>query len=88
MIPTEQLYPQVFDGAKMAIQKGLSRYFQTIHTITLGSSVQPTQWQFGTTYVGSKEIGENDVSCLVMCSGFFITIIWRRSNLKIVRTRT
>ena len=57
----EQLYPQVFDGAKIIIQKGLSRYFQTSHTITLGSDVQPSQWQFGATYVGSKVVGENEV---------------------------
>ena len=57
----EQLYPQVFDGAKIIIQKGLSRYFQTTHTITLGSDVQPSQWQFGATYVGSKAVGENEV---------------------------
>ena len=58
----EQLYPQVLDGAKIVIQKGLNRYFQTTHTITFGSDVQPSQWQFGATYVGSKEAGQNEVS--------------------------
>lgn len=58
----EQLYPQVFDGAKFVIQKGLSQHFQTMHTLTLASSTQPTQWQFGATYVGAKKIGDNDVS--------------------------
>ena len=46
----------------MVIQKGLSRHFQTMHTLTLGSSTQPAQWQFGATYVGSKRVAENDVS--------------------------
>lgn len=72
----EQLYPQVFDGAKIVIQKGLSRYFQTMHTVTLGSEVQPAQWQFGATYVGSKVVGENEVSvnrcCTVIVSQFIV----------------
>jgi len=60
--PLESLYPAVFDGAKVVIQKGLSRHFQTMHTLTLASSTQPTQWQFGATYVGTKKVGDNDVN--------------------------
>ncbi|XP_064407641.1 mitochondrial import receptor subunit TOM40 homolog [Halichondria panicea] len=56
----EQLSPQAFDGAKIVIQKGLSRHFQTMHTLTLASSTQPSQWQFGATFVGSKKLGDND----------------------------
>ena len=57
----EHTFPQSFEGCKVVIQKGLSRHFQTMHTLTLGSSTQPAQWQFGATYVGSKRVAENDV---------------------------
>ena len=57
----EQINPQVFEGCKVALGKGLSRYFQTTHTVVLGTS-QPASYQYGITYVGSKKIAENDVS--------------------------
>lgn len=56
----EQVMPHTFDGCKIVINKGLSRHFQTAHTLTLGSSTQPTQWQFGATYVGRQQVGENE----------------------------
>ena len=59
----EQVNPQVFEGCKIALGKGLSRYFQTTHTVLLGTS-QPASYQYGVTYVGSKKIAENDVSHL------------------------
>jgi mitochondrial import receptor subunit TOM40 len=55
----EQINPQVFEGCKVALGKGLSRYFQTTHTLVLGTS-QPASYQYGITYVGSKKIAEND----------------------------
>lgn len=57
----ENVLPNNFDGCKFILQKGLSQRFQTSHTITLGSSTVPSQWQFGATYVGSKKVAENDV---------------------------
>ena len=59
---TEQINPQVLEGCKVSLGKGLSRYFQTTHTVTLGTS-QPASYQYGVTYVGSKKLSENDVSC-------------------------
>lgn len=59
---TEQINPQVFEGCKVALGKGLSKFFQTTHTVTLGSSTQPANYQYGVTYVGSKKLSENDVS--------------------------
>ena len=59
---TEQINPQIFEGCKISLGKGLSRYFQTTHTVVLGSSTQPANYQYGVTYVGSKKIAENDVS--------------------------
>ena len=58
----EQIFPTLFEGCKVAVQKGLSKNFQTSHTLTLGSSTQPSQWQLGATYVGTKRIADNDVS--------------------------
>ena len=58
---TESILPTNFDGCKFVLQKGLSQHFQTSHTVTLGSSTSPSQWQFGATYVGTKKIGDNDV---------------------------
>lgn len=56
----EQINPQVFEGCKVALGKGLSKFFQTTHTVTLGSSTQPANYQYGVTYVGSKKLSEND----------------------------
>ncbi|CAI8029918.1 Mitochondrial import receptor subunit TOM40 homolog 1 [Geodia barretti] len=55
----EQINPQFFEGCKVALGKGLSRYFQTTHTVVLGTS-QPASYQYGVTYVGSKKIADND----------------------------
>ena len=57
----EQMFPSCFDGAKFVVQKGLSNNFQTMHSLVLGSSVQPASWQYGATYVGTTKIGENEV---------------------------
>ena len=57
----EHLLPNLFDGCKIVLQKGLSKYFQTSHSLTLGSTSQPAQWQFGSTYVGSKKVGPDEV---------------------------
>lgn len=56
----EQINPQVFEGCKVSLGKGLSRYFQTTHTVILGSNSQPNSYQYGVTYVGSKKLAEND----------------------------
>ena len=47
----------------MSLGKGLSRYFQTTHTVQLGTS-QPASYQYAVTYVGSKKLSENDVRLL------------------------
>ena len=60
----EQHLPNLFDGCKIMLQKGLSKHFQTSHSLILGSSSQPAQWQFGATYVGSKKVGPDEVRFL------------------------
>ncbi|KAL5499625.1 hypothetical protein EMCRGX_G011077 [Ephydatia muelleri] len=62
----EHVMPHTFDGCKIIINKGLSRHFQTAHTLTLGATTQPTQWQFGATYVGTQQIGENEFHPVLM----------------------
>ena len=56
-----ELLPQPFDGCKVMIHKGLSQFFQTSHTLQLGSNIQPPQYQFGATYAGSKIFSEREV---------------------------
>ena len=56
-----ELLPQPFDGCKVMIHKGMSQFFQTTHTLQLGSNIQPSQYQFGATYVGSKMITDREV---------------------------
>ena len=63
----EQINPQVFEGCKVSLGKGLSRYFQTTHTVILGSNSQPNSYQYGVTYVGSKKLAENDVRSYQLC---------------------
>ena len=58
----EQINPQVFEGCKVSLGKGLSRHFQTTHTVVLGGGHQPASYQYGVTYIGSKKLTENDVS--------------------------
>ena len=60
----DQLLPTALQGGKVVIQKGLSNFLQTSHTLTLGTSKsQPSSWAFGATYIGTYRIGENDVRC-------------------------
>ena len=49
-----------FEGAKLLINKGLSNHFQISHTLTM-SSMQPSGYRFGTTYVGTKQYGPMEV---------------------------
>lgn len=74
---SEQLLPQVFDGCKMVVQKGLSRHLQTSHTLTLSAGSQPSQWQFGGVYVGNKQVAENDVrhTCCIILNPKLVGVV-------------
>eukprot|EP00039_Didymoeca_costata_P032720 m.39037 g.39037 ORF g.39037 m.39037 type:complete len:326 (+) comp9504_c0_seq1:61-1038(+) len=50
---------QFFDGARFVCNRGVSQNMQVTHTITLGSSVIPTGYRFGPTYVGTQKIDPN-----------------------------
>ncbi|XP_071095767.1 mitochondrial import receptor subunit TOM40 homolog 1-like [Haliotis cracherodii] len=52
----KDLFPQIFEGGKLIISKGLSSHFQISHTLSL-STFQPSAYRFGCTYVGTKQLG-------------------------------
>lgn len=52
----KDLFPVPFEGAKLLINKGLSNHFQISHTLTM-SSLQPSGYKFGSTYVGTNTFG-------------------------------
>ncbi|XP_043490959.1 mitochondrial import receptor subunit TOM40 homolog 1-like [Polistes fuscatus] len=52
----KDLYPQNFEGARLLVQKVLSSHFNVTHAITL-SSVTPSGYKFGASYIGIKAVG-------------------------------
>jgi len=48
-----------FEGAKLIIQKGLSNHFQISHHMTM-SSVTPSGYKFGATFVGTKQFSQTE----------------------------
>ena len=48
-----------FEGAKIAVQKGLSNHFQISHSLNM-SSLSPSGYRFGATYVGTKQYGPGE----------------------------
>ena len=59
-ISLPELFPQVFEGAKVIMAKGLSSHFQVSHTLTL-STFSPAGYRFGATYIGTKQISPSEV---------------------------
>ncbi|KAI9551858.1 hypothetical protein GHT06_022194 [Daphnia sinensis] len=53
---TKDVFPVNFDGAKIMVNKGLSNHFQISHTLNM-SSVTPSGYRFGATYVGTQQYG-------------------------------
>lgn len=53
------VFPIPFEGARFVVNKGLSNHFQISHTITM-SSVMPSGYRFGTTYVGTNQVGPGE----------------------------
>jgi mitochondrial import receptor subunit TOM40 len=52
----KDVMPVPFEGAKVLFNKGLSNHFQVSHTWTM-STLQPSGYRFGCTYVGTKQYG-------------------------------
>lgn len=54
-----------FEGAKLLVNKGLNSHFQVSHTLTM-SSMQPSGYRFGATYVGNKMLSPSEAFPLFM----------------------
>ena len=57
------IFPVNFEGAKLIINKALSSHFQINHTMIM-SSLQPSGYRFGCTYVGSQQFSQTEASIL------------------------
>ncbi|XP_041373150.1 mitochondrial import receptor subunit TOM40 homolog 1-like [Gigantopelta aegis] len=55
----KDIFPQVFEGGKLIVSKGLSSHFQISHTLSL-STFQPSGYRFGATYVGIKQLSPTE----------------------------
>lgn len=55
----KDVFPVIFEGAKLMVNKGLSNHFQVSHTVNM-SSVAPSGYRFGATYVGTKQFSPNE----------------------------
>lgn len=53
------VFPVNFDGAKLMVNKGLSNHFQISHTLNM-SSLTPSGYRFGATYVGTQQYGPSE----------------------------
>lgn len=72
------VFPASFEGAKVMVNKGLSNHFQISHTLNM-SSIIPSGYRFGATYVGTKQYSPTEVRfnnrpykllCVTQMSGY------------------
>ncbi|XP_068603214.1 LOW QUALITY PROTEIN: mitochondrial import receptor subunit TOM40B [Brachionichthys hirsutus] len=52
----KEIMPLQMEGVRLVVNKGLSNHFQVNHTLLL-STMGDSSYRFGTTYVGSKQMG-------------------------------
>ncbi|XP_071450623.1 mitochondrial import receptor subunit TOM40 homolog 1 [Hetaerina americana] len=55
----KDVFPVNFEGAKLMVNKGLSNHFQITHTLNM-SSITPSGYRFGATYVGTKQFSPTE----------------------------
>ncbi|XP_030758290.1 mitochondrial import receptor subunit TOM40 homolog 1-like [Sitophilus oryzae] len=55
----KNVFPTCFEGARIMLTRGLSNHFQISHTVNM-SSVTPSGYRFGATYVGTKQLSQNE----------------------------
>ncbi|KAJ3662768.1 hypothetical protein Zmor_007097 [Zophobas morio] len=55
----KNIFPTNFEGARVMLTRGLSNHFQISHTINM-SSITPSGYRFGATYVGTKQISASE----------------------------
>ncbi|GJQ79374.1 hypothetical protein Trydic_g16233 [Trypoxylus dichotomus] len=58
-IKCKNVFPTCFEGARVMLTRGLSNHFQISHTINM-SSITPSGYRFGATYVGTKQISPSE----------------------------
>ncbi|CAL1279917.1 unnamed protein product [Larinioides sclopetarius] len=52
----KDVFPSLFEGSKIMVNKALSNHFQISHTLNMTNST-PAGYRFGATYVGTNQIG-------------------------------
>ncbi|KAK8762483.1 mitochondrial import receptor subunit TOM40 homolog 1-like [Amblyomma americanum] len=52
----KDIFPANFEGGRLMVNKGLSNHFQISHTLNM-SSLTPSGYRFGATYVGTQQFG-------------------------------
>lgn len=57
---TKEVFPQIFEGYKLSLNKMLSTHFQINHSIAM-STVVPSGYKFAATYVGSNQLSPQEV---------------------------
>ncbi|KAK6173395.1 hypothetical protein SNE40_016854 [Patella caerulea] len=61
----KDIFPQIFEGGKLIISKGLSSHFQISHTVSL-STFQTSGYRFGCTYVGQKQLSPSEAYPIII----------------------
>ncbi|GMR36844.1 hypothetical protein PMAYCL1PPCAC_07039 [Pristionchus mayeri] len=60
----QDVFPMVFEGCRVAVQKGLSQHFQVSHTLNISPNM--TGYKFGATYVGSNVQGPGEAYPVIL----------------------
>ncbi|CAN7990138.1 unnamed protein product [Ixodes pacificus] len=55
----KDIFPVNFEGGRLMVNKGLSNHFQISHTLNM-SSVTPSGYRFGATYVGTQQFSPSE----------------------------
>ncbi|XP_011300497.1 mitochondrial import receptor subunit TOM40 homolog 2 [Fopius arisanus] len=61
----KDLYPPIFEGAKLRVKRCHNEGFFTVHSLTL-SSMTPSGYKLGTCYTGSKHVGRLERYPMIM----------------------
>jgi len=62
---SKEIAPIIFEGFKFTLNKMLSTHFQVNHSLTM-SSVVPSGYKFGATYLGNKQISPTEVFPIIL----------------------
>jgi mitochondrial import receptor subunit TOM40 len=62
---TKEISPVIFEGFKFTLNKMISTHFQVSHALTM-SSVVPSGYKFGATYVGNKQLSPSEVFPIIL----------------------